>query len=177
MAAFGRILQDEHMTITQEIFAVFTQCRTKSYLSSHSAAVSEDAAGRARQHWEQIYQRNGLSRLRADALDGQLYVGTATVDAIQQQRYRVILDCMISAYDLNAQVHGLELVQSRRTKGRRTYVPIRLASTERISTADKLRLAFDAFVFSQACGIAPPRLGKLIHGREYRTTIVPLPPL
>jgi len=36
---------------------------------------------------------------------------------------------------------------------------------------------FDASVFSQACGITPPRLGKLIHGREYATTTVPLAPL
>jgi hypothetical protein len=47
-------------------------------------------------------------------------------------------------------------------------------STESISTADKLLLAFDACTFSQACGIPPPRFGKLIHGREYATTTVPL---
>ncbi len=56
-------------------------------------------------------------------------------------------------------------------------MPIRFVSTERISTDDKLLLTFDASVFSQACGITPPRLGKLIHGREYATTTVPLAPL
>jgi len=110
-------------------------------------------------------------------LDGQLYVGTPAVEAVQQQQYRVILDCTLQTPDLHAHVHGLELVRSPRTKCRSAYVPIRLVSTERISTADKLLLAFDAFVFSQACGIPPPRLGKLIHGREYATTSVPLTPL
>ena len=165
------------MVITQAIFAAFTQCRTKSHLSSHSAAVAENLLGQARQHWDQLYQRNGSSRLRARVLDDQLYVGTPAVAAIQQQQYRVILDCTLQASDLRAHVHGLELVRSPRTKGRSAYVPIRFVSTERISTADKLLLAFDASVFSQACGITPPRLGKLIHGREYATTTVPLAPL
>jgi predicted RecB family nuclease len=165
------------MTITQAIFEAFTQCRTQSYLSSHSGAVAENALGQGRQHWDQLYQRNGSSRLRARVLDGQLYVGTPTVEAIQQQKYRVILDCTLQTSDLSAHVHGLELVRSSRTKGRIAYVPIRFVSTERISTADKLLLAFDASVLSQACGITPPRLGKLIHGPEYAMTGVPLLPL
>jgi len=176
-ATSGRIHEDEHMTITQAIFAAFTQCRTKSHLSSHSAVVVENTLGQARQHWGQLYQRNGSSRLRARVLDGQLYVGTPTVEAIQQQKYRVILDCTLQTSDLSAHVHGLELVRSPRAKGRRAYVPIRFVSTERISTADKLLLTFDALVFSQTCGITPPRLGKLIHGQEYTTTTVPLAPL
>src|SRR5712692_10747295 len=173
----GRIHEDEHMTITQAIFVAFTQCRTKSHLCSHSAAVAENTLGQARQHWDQLYQRNGSSRLRARVLDAQLYVGTPAVEAIQQQQYRMILDCTLQTSGLRAHVHGLELVPSPRTKGRSAYVAIRFVSTERISTADKLLLAFDAFVFSQTYGITPPRLGKLINGREYVTSTVPLAPL
>lgn len=165
------------MTITQAIFVAFTQCRTKSHLSLHSAAAAENPLGQARQHWDQLYQNNGSSRLREHVLDSQLYVGAPAVEAIQQQQYRLILDCTLQATELRAHVHGLELIRSPRTKGRSAYVPIRFVSTERISTADKLLLAFDASVFSQACGITAPRLGKLIHGREYTTTWVPLAPL
>src|SRR6266404_56191 len=115
-ATSGRIHEDEHMKITQAIFAAFTQCRTKSHLSSHSGVVVENALGQAQQHWDQLYQRNGSSRLRARVLDGQLYVGTPTVEAIQQQKCRVILDCTLETSDLLAHVHGLELVRSPRTK-------------------------------------------------------------
>src|ERR1035438_2599559 len=69
------------------------------------------------------------------------------------------------------------LVRSARTSGRGAYVPVRFLPPERISTADKLLLAFDAFVLSQACDFTPPHLGKLIHGRQYVTTTVPLNPL
>jgi hypothetical protein len=164
------------MTITQAIFEAFLQCRTKSHLSSQPTPLTENAVGQARQRWDQLFQRNGLSRLRARALDDQLCVGTPTIESIQQQKYRVILDCTLQTSDLSAHVQGLELVRSPGTRGRSAYVPIRFVSTERISTAHKLLLAFDAFVFSQACGITPPRLGKLIHGREYTTTTVPVAP-
>jgi predicted RecB family nuclease len=117
------------------------------------------------------------STVRTRVPDNQVYVGTPTADAIRQQQYRVILGCTLQASDSRSHAHGLELVRSPRTKGRSAYVPIRFVSTEKISTADKLLLAFDAFVFSQACSITPPRFGKLIHGRDYATTTVPLSPL
>ena len=81
------------MTITQAIFAAFTQCRTKSHLI-HSGAVAENPLGQARQHWDQLYQRNGQSKLRAGVLDGQLYVGTPAIEAIQQrlEHYQEIME-------------------------------------------------------------------------------------
>ena len=133
--------------------------------------------GQARQLWEELYRREGSPRLHARVPDDQLHVGTPTAAAIQRQQYCVILDCTLQASDLSAQVHGLELVRSARTSGRGAYVPVRFLPPERISTADKLLLAFDAFVLSQACDVTPPHLGKLIHGRQYVTTTVPLNPL
>jgi hypothetical protein len=62
-------------------------------------------------------------------------------------------------------------------KGRSAYIPTRFVSAERNASVDKLLLAFDASVFSQAYGVARPRVGKLIHGREHATTTVPLAPL
>jgi predicted RecB family nuclease len=162
------------MVITQEIFQAFLQCPTKSYLSSHAGAGAETALARARQQWEELFRHAGSSTVRTRVPDNQVYVGTPATEAIRQQQYRVILGCTLQTSDLRAHADCLELVQSLGTKGRSTYVPIRFVSPERISTTDKLLLAFDAFVFSQTCSIAPPLLGKVIHGREYLTTTVPL---
>jgi hypothetical protein len=110
------------MVITQEIFEAFMQCRTKSYLSSHDHACAENTLGEARQRCEELYQRNGSLQLRARLPDGQSFVGTPSTETIQQQRYRMILDCAFQSSDLRANVHGLELVRSSRTKGRSAYV-------------------------------------------------------
>jgi hypothetical protein len=67
--------------------------------------------------------------------------------------------------------------RSPRSKGRSAYIPTRFVSAERNVSVDKLLLAFDASVFSQAYGVARPDVGKLIHGREHATTTVPLAPL
>jgi hypothetical protein len=141
-AVSARIHEDEHMTITQAIFEAFTQCRTKSYLSSHSA-VAENALGQARQHWDQLYRRNGSSWLRARVLDGQLYVGTSAVEAIQQQQYRVILDCTLQTPDLHAHVHGLELVPVRRSgpPGDTTAIGTRSGPVRSRETSGPLRTA------------------------------------
>jgi predicted RecB family nuclease len=44
---------------------------------------------------------------------------------------------------------------------------------EKISTYDKLLLAFDAFAFSQVCG-KTPHIGRIIHGCQYTTVTVRL---
>ncbi len=129
------------------------------------------------ERWEELYRQTGSSKLRTPVPDDQVYVGIPAADAIQQRRYHVILDCTLHTSDLRAYIHALELVRCARTKNRSTYVPIRFVPTERLSTVDKLLLTFDAFVFSQTCGIALPSLGKIIHGRRYVTTTVPLTPL
>jgi hypothetical protein len=54
-AASGRIHEDEYMTIAQTIFAAFTQCQTKSCLSSHNAFVVESTLDHTRQHRHQLY--------------------------------------------------------------------------------------------------------------------------
>lgn len=162
------------MVITQEIFEAFLQCPTKSYLPSHVDTVAEDALGQARQRWEELFRHAVSSRLRAAVSENQVYVGTPPAEAIKQRQYRMILDWTLLTSDVRAHLHGVELARSARAKDESVYVPIRFVSTERISTADKLLLAFDAFVFSRTCGSALPRLGKLIHGREYATTTVPL---
>ncbi len=170
-------IEDGRMVITQEIFEAFLHCPTKSYLSSHSGAGAATALVRARQQWEELFRHTGSSTVSTRVPDNQVYVGTPIAEAIRQQQYRVILDCTLQASDLRAHTHGLELVRSPGAKGRSAYAPFRFVSTERISTADKLLLAFDAFVFSQTYGTTRPRLGKVIHGRDYSATTVPLAPL
>ncbi len=165
------------MVITQEIFEAFLQCPTKSYLSSHADVEAETEIGRGRQQWEELFRHTGSSSVRIPVPDNQAYVGTNAGEAIRQQQCCVMPDRTLQASDLSAHVRGLELVRSARTNNLGTYVPIRFVSAERISTADRLLLAFDASVFSHTRGIKPPRLGKLIHGRECVTTTVPLTPL
>jgi predicted RecB family nuclease len=52
-------------------------------------------------------------------------------------------------------------------------LPIRFIPDEKLTTADKLLLAFDAFALTLTFGKAPYK-GKIIHGSQYSNTAVPL---
>jgi predicted RecB family nuclease len=166
------------MLITQEIFEAFLHCPTKSYLSCRPD-VLDAAPNQSWQPWEESFMQNGSSRLRAAVFDCEEYTGTPAADAIKRQQYRMIFDYTALTTDLRAHLRALELVHLPGAKDRsvRQYVPIRLLSEERISTANRLLLAFDALVFSQAASTTLPPIGKLMHGRKYSMTTVLLTPL
>lgn len=159
------------MVITQQIFEAFLKCPTKSQLSRDASMVVENSVGWP-QELEQIFIRNGWSRLCAGIPADQVITSASAAEAIRERRCGLIVDCMLQTSDLRARLHGLEIIGAPANAQTR-YVPIRFLSNEKVSTTDKLLLAFDAFVFSQVSGSRPDR-GKLIHGREYRTTVVSL---
>ncbi|MGA9243525.1 MAG: IS66 family transposase [Silvibacterium sp.] len=162
--------------ITQDVFEAFLHCPTKSYLSSRPE-TPDATADQAQRQWEKSFQQIGSSRLRASQPAHE--VGTLDAAAIERKQYLVLLECTVQTADLRADLHGLQLVQSARTKNRnaRQYLPIRFLSAKRISGIDEVLLAFDAYVFSQAVGATLPSVGKLIHGPTYSTTTVSLTPL
>ncbi len=159
------------MEITQQMVEAFLKCPTKSYLSCDATVVIESSVAWP-QELEQIFVRNGWSRLRSSIPADQVFVGTAAVEAIREQRAGLMIDCALLTSGLRARLHGLEIVRAA-AKAQTRYVPIRFVSNEKVSTTDKLMLAFDAFVLSQVFGCRPDR-GKLIHGRAYTTTAVSL---
>ncbi len=123
------------------------------------------------------FHETASSLLYAAVADGAVYTGTPAAEAIKRQRYRMIFDCTLQTQDLRARLHGLELVHPLGAKDKKVYVSIRILSTERISAANGLVLAFAAYVFSRNASAPLPHIGKLIHGRELATTTVPLAPL
>src|SRR5262249_36835702 len=161
---------DGCMLITQQIFEAFLNCPTKSYLTG-TAAFSENQAA-CQQELEQIYVRSGWSRLCDGIPADQVVIGASAVEIIRERRSVLIVDCAFLTSDLGARLHGIETVRPAANAQVR-YVPIRFVSREKVSSTDKLLLAFDAFVLSQVSGSRPDR-GKLIHGRGYTTTSVSL---
>ena len=73
------------------------------------------------------------------------------------------------AHELHTRLHALEL----NPPVRHSYIPICFVPSEKLATSDKLLFAFDALALSRTFG-KKPRLGKIIHGRQYVTVTVPL---
>jgi predicted RecB family nuclease len=161
------------MAITQEIFEAYLHCPTKCHLVAH------DIEAECAPHLPQMIKGNdtfrceGVSRMCAGVPADEMSIGLPTLMALKQKRYRVVVDCDLLTPSLAAQVHGLHLLNRDERSGKGVYTPFRFVSTERVRAVDRMLLAFDAIVFSQAFGTAPPT-GEIIHGREYTTTKVPL---
>ena len=72
------------------------------------------------------------------------------------------------AQEMQSHLHAVERVASPGQTNHSPYMPIRCVPREKITTQDKLLLAFDALVLWTVSGQAP-RFGKIIHGRKQAT--------
>jgi hypothetical protein len=158
------------MAITQEIFEAFLKCHTKAHLIGHGVA-DQSVIDPPLKELDDTYRHRGSCELRAVVADGQLYIGTPSMQAVKRRLYALITDCSLPTPNLKAKLHGLRLVHRTGRAGGNDYIPFRFLYSEKISNTDRLLLAYDAFVFSQAVG-TDPRHGEFIHGREKRTARV-----
>jgi predicted RecB family nuclease len=157
------------MSITQEIFEAFLKCPTKSYLYSEGAVGIQSRFREWSRHQQEEFKQTGWRRLRSALRTDEWYEGTLPLKTLEQRRYRLILDCEVGLPEVHTRLHALELTPPVH----HTYIPIRFVPSEKLATTDKLLLAFDALALSRIAG-KTPRVGKIIHGRQYATVTVPL---
>jgi len=152
------------LPITQEVFEAFLECPTKAYLKARSADSSDPALAEWQQRSRCEFRKNGWVRFRSIVPAAQLYEGSPPLHTLKQRSYRLILNCNLTSQELQGSLDGLELAPRATDGPHGVYVPFRFVSNEKVSTNDKLLLAFDAYLLSHA-GSKTPRVGKLIHGR------------
>ena len=159
------------MVITAELFAAFLQCKTKAYLYSKGTIGVRSRLVEWPKYLNDQFQRTGEKRLRSSFQEKECYVGTLSPEILKQRRYRLILDYTVQLPDIHVKLHGLELRPASCGTANSYYVPIRFISREKLTSADKLLLAFDALALSRISGEIPHR-GILIHGHQYLTTTI-----
>jgi hypothetical protein len=89
----------------------FLKCHTKAHLIGHGVAVDQSAIDPPLKKLDDTYRHGGSNELRAVMADGQLYIGTPSVQAIRRRIYALITDCSLSTPNLEAELHGLRLVR------------------------------------------------------------------
>ena len=157
------------MPITDEIVDAFLKCETKAYLRLR--ATSSGLADFAR--WEP----NLRERYRAECCEflrsgcAQWYSGTPHLQSLKLRRHPLIFDYVVDFAEIHARLDALVLNRARSSRFDCPYIPVRFVPSEKLSTNDKLLLAFDALAFSKAYG-KMPRAGRIIHGRNHTLTNV-----
>jgi predicted RecB family nuclease len=166
---------NQRMKFTSETFEALLQCPTKAYLIHHQAPAEFRAITELVKSYQEACHRDSSARLRAAVSPDQLYIGTPSVETLRQRRYLMVLECGFETSSIQAKVHGIRL-KTGKSMDENNWVPFRFCSANKISNADKLLLAFDAFAFSQVTGVTPS-VGELIPGPESRGNRVTLTPL
>ena len=161
------------MLITDEIFRAFLNCETKSYLKSSGNVGPQCELV----EWERSrlddFKQKCLVKLRANLGENDYLVGTLSLQALENNEYRLIVDCLLQTQGLQSHINALERSTAPTNRKHDSFIPIRFSPKEKITKHDKLLLAFDALVLSTASG-KMPLIGKIIHGNEQKVMRVQL---
>ena len=176
------------MTITPQLFEAFLKCPTKCWLRF----TGEPPTGNTYAEWVQTetesYRVDGVRRLLANAPGAECAIAPASTNLKTAQWQFAVDNELRSSRGNEAQTHSPEINQSLFTsaatveshlhavervpsEGRgkaAQFIPIRFIFRNKLTTDDKLLLAFDALVLSETLGRAVS-LGKIIHGNDHAT--------
>jgi predicted RecB family nuclease len=161
------------MLITDDIFQAFLQCETKAHLKLAGAVGDQGEFPNWERHLVEDYKQQCYRQWRADFGEAECLVGVALPQDLDNNRCRLAMDCTVRAQEMQSHLHAVELLAAPGKPNDSPYMPIRYVPREKITTQDKLLLAFDALVLWTVSGEAP-RFGKIIHGREHATAKVEL---
>jgi predicted RecB family nuclease len=102
--------------------------------------------------------------------------GDARLQSLKDRRYHLVLDYIVAQSEINVRLDALVLNRVKRARLDCPYIPVRFVPSEKLSTDDKLMLAFDAVALSKVYG-KTPRAGRIIHGRNHTMATIALFPL
>jgi predicted RecB family nuclease len=162
--------------ITDDFFASFLKCPTKSHLeSSKSVGVSNEIIDWHAQV-EQSYRGRVRARLAYQFGVPEPLSGTSCIDDLKSGRYPLVIGSVVRVEGLQSNIDALEWIRLGIKRKQGYYIPIRTNPREKLTREDKFLLAFDAIVLSLAVGQVPA-FGRIIHGKDFRVLKVKLPGL
>src|ERR1039457_548325 len=166
------------MGISSALFHAFLKCPTKCWLR----AAVEPASGGASAEWVNSqngsYQTTEIERLLLDKPKSEVAV-SPPLENFKAAQWRLAVKLFTRArmnpYALETEIHAVERVPSEGRGRPPQFIPIRCIFRNKISEDDKLLLAFDALVLSEATG-RHISSGKIIHGDDHSVVKVKLRP-
>ena len=155
------------MRISSDLFDAFLKCSTKCWLR----ASGEPASGGAYSEWvksrNRSYHTTEIEGLLSEPKNEA--VGSPRLENLKAAQWHLAANLSVRAQIkpgvIESEVHAVERLPSEGRGRQAQFIPIRFIFTDKLSDDDKLLLAFDAFVLSQATG-REVTFGKIIHGDD-----------
>src|SRR5262249_34696252 len=158
------LLGETRMLITDDIFHAFLQCETKAHLKLAGAMGDQREFSEGERTLVEDYTQQCYRQWRANCGEAECLAGVVWPHDLDNSRCRLVMDCTVRTQEMQAHLHAVERVAAPGTTNDSPYMPIRCVPREKITTQDKLLLAFDALVIWTVTGQAP-RFGKRLFAK------------
>jgi predicted RecB family nuclease len=167
------------MRICSDLFNAFLKCPTKCWLR----AAGEQPSGNAYAEWAKAqnasYRAAEIERLLSETPKGEVAV-SPSLENLKAAKWPLAVNLIpharMNACVLESEVHAVERSPSEGRGGPPQLIPVRFIFSNKLSGDDKLLLAFDTLMLSEATG-CEIGFGKIIHGDDHsalkvKTTIL-----
>lgn len=159
------------MKITPDLFHAYLKCPTKCWLR----ATGEPPAGNTYAEWVKA-QADSYRAVATERLNGEVpmeaVVRSPKAENLKAAQWRLAssltAQAQMDSFIIESELHAVERIPSEGRGKAAQFVPIRFISRNKLTTGDKLLLAFDVFVFSELLGRAVS-LSKIVHGDDHAT--------
>jgi predicted RecB family nuclease len=159
------------MKITTEVFEAYLKCPTKCWLR----ATGEPSTGNTYAEWVKAQDGSYRAINTEQLVNGSPMVAalrSPDPETLKAAQWRLASSLSVQAQMdsivVESELHILERVPSEGRGKAAQFIPIRFIFRNKLTPADKLLLAFDAFMLSEVLG-REVTLGKIIHGDDHAT--------
>ena len=157
-----------NMTITVDLVEAFLKCPTKCFLRSGGEAGTGNAYAAWLQTKNNAFRIEGTKRLVAGVAPDKCAIGPQAMENPKPAQWHLGMDFAVQSQNLQCSCHAVQQIPSAGRGRTAQFVPIRFVFRNKLNRDDKLLLAFDARVLSEAVsrGVG---LGKIVHEENYAT--------
>lgn len=159
------------MKITPNLFHAYLKCPTKCWLLAAGEASTDNPYAEWVKSQTDSYRTTATERM-VGASPTDALVRSPGAENLKAAQWRLATSltaqAQIDSASLESELHAVERIPSAGRGKAAQFVPIRFIFRNKLTTDDKLVLAFDAFVLFEMLG-REISLGKIIHGDDHAT--------
>src|ERR1022692_120517 len=154
------------MIVTSRLFEAYLKCPTKCFLCSRGETGTSNAYADWAQTQNISYRSEGIRRLKDGVASNECFAGSLDGKNLKSAKWRLAVNSKAYAENLESAIDAVERAP-RDTPGKPPpFSPIRFIFTNKLNRHDKVLLAFDALVLSEALG-RDVDFGNIIHGDAF----------
>jgi len=153
------------MIVTSYLFDAYLNCATKCWLRSRNNSGTENGYANWVTTRSDSYRGNGIKRLMDGGAQDERVPEPSGMEKLKNDTCRSAANIVAHAGNLQSRIHSVERVLSEDGDKSAQFVPIRLIANNKLTKNDKLLIAYDTVVLSEALG-EEVDTGKIIHGDE-----------